>query len=137
MRKAIFMLEMSHSGSYLKWRHGRGISPGVKWEPASLGVDASGTLYFWDNFLNGNLEGPMYSPPSGQLGPYLSNFSVGESQLPLYTVPPILDNNGGGSFIPFFSAFGNQTMVTSASGKLYVVNGNGPGVFVVNRTQGN
>ena len=125
------------TGNFTRSEVGPVLSGGDGAAPSNLGVDASGTLYFWDNFLNGNLEGPMYSPPSGQLGPYLSNFSVGESQLPLYTVPPILDANGGGSFVPFFSASGNQTMVTSASGKLYVVNGNGPGVFVVNRTQGN
>jgi hypothetical protein len=41
-----------------------------------------------------------------------------------------------GIVTPFYSAIGNQTMITSANGKLYVVNGAGPGVFVVDRTQG-
>jgi hypothetical protein len=103
--------------------------------PGNLAVDASNTIYFWDNFLNGNIDGMAYSPPSGQLGPYVTEFGAGESQLPLYTIPPIFDVYAD-FLVPFYSALGNQTMITSASGKLYVVNGTGPGVFVVDRTQG-
>jgi sugar lactone lactonase YvrE len=105
-------------------------------DPGNLAVDASGTLYYWDSYVNGNFEGPAYSPPSGQSGPSLTDYSAGESQLPLYTIPEIFDFNGPGSLVPFYSATGNQTLATSASGKLYFVNNSGPGVFVVNRTQG-
>jgi hypothetical protein len=103
--------------------------------PQNLAVDASNTVYFWDSFAANNLDGMAYSPPSGQFGPSLSFYEAGESQLPLYTIPPIYDNDGG-FIVPFYSAFGNQTMATSANGKLYVVNGTGPGVFLVDRTQG-
>lgn len=105
--------------------------------PMNLAVDTSGTLYYWDSFANQNIEGMAYSSPSGQNGPYLTNSNAGESQLPVYTIPPIVDYNGGGSLVPFYSAFGNQTLITSPSGKLYVANGQGPGFFVVDRTQGN
>ena len=103
--------------------------------PENLAVDASNTVYFWDSFANANLDGMAYSPPSAQFGPYIDFYEAGESELPLYTIPPIYDNNGG-FYVPFYSAFGNQTMVTSANGKLYVVNGTGRGVFLVDRTQG-
>jgi hypothetical protein len=103
--------------------------------PENLAVDASNTVYFWDSFNNVNLDGMAYAPPSGQLGPYLS-FNIGESQLPLYTIPPIYDSNGGGFYVPFYSAWGNQTMATSVSGKLYVVNATGTGVLLVDRTHG-
>ena len=104
-------------------------------EPENLAVDASDTVYFWDSFAANNLDGMAYTPPSGQAGPSVSSYEAGESQLPLYTIPPIYDQDGG-FIVPFYSAFGNQTMATSASGKLYVVNGTGPGVFLVDRTQG-
>jgi hypothetical protein len=104
--------------------------------PQNLAVDASNTVYFWDQFFSQNLDGMAYAPPSGQLGPAGGSSENGESALPLYTIPAILDSNGGGSEVPFYSAFGSQTMATSVSSKLYVVNGAGPGVFLVDRTQG-
>jgi hypothetical protein len=100
--------------------------------PQNLAVDASNTLYFWDTFFSENNDGMSYSPPGGPS----SNGENGESVLPLYTIPPIYDSNGGYHSVPFYSAFGNQTMATSANGNLYVVNGTGPGVFLVDRTQG-
>jgi sugar lactone lactonase YvrE len=101
-------------------------------EPQNLAVDASKTLYFWDSFAIQNLDGMAYVSPSGQG----SNNQNGESPLPLYTIPPLPSLTEVFTFVPFYSAFGNQTMATSASGKLYVVNGEGPGVFLVDRTQG-
>ena len=103
-------------------------------EPQNLAADASGTLYFWDSFANQNYDGMAYTSPNGQFGPFGNQ--NGESVLPLYTIPPIIDGNGGYHSVPFYSAFGNQTLATSANGKLYVVNGTGPGVFLVDRTQG-
>jgi hypothetical protein len=105
-------------------------------EPQNLAADASGTLYFWDSFAIQNYDGMAYTSPSGLPGPFGSNSNNGESILPLYTIPPIIDGNGGYHSVPFYSAFGNQTMATSANGKLYVVNGTGPGVFLVDWTQG-
>ncbi len=105
-------------------------------EPQNLAADASGTLYFWDSFAAQNYDGMAYTSPSGLPGPFGSNSNNGESILPLYTIPPIIDGNGGYHSVPFYSAFGNQTIATSANGKLYVVNGSGPGVFLVDRTQG-
>ena len=107
-------------------------------DPLNLAVDASGTIYYWDSFVNGNFNGPAYSPPSGQpgpFGPYVINNNAGELQLPLYTLPPLVDVDNL-NFVPFYGAGGNQTLMTSANGKLYFVNGAGPGVFVVDRTQG-
>jgi NHL repeat len=104
--------------------------------PENLAADASGTLYFWDSFVAQNFDGMAYVSPSGQFGPYGSDSENGESVLPLYTIPPIYDSNGGYHSVPFYSAFGNQTMATSANGKMYVVNGTGPGVYLVDRTQG-
>jgi hypothetical protein len=104
--------------------------------PQNLAADASGTLYFWDSFAAQNYDGMAYVSPSGLPGPFGSDSENGESVLPLYTIPPIYDSSGGYHSVPFYSAFGNQTMATSANGKMYVVNGTGPGVFLVDRTQG-
>ena len=104
--------------------------------PQNLAVDASNTVYFWDQFFSQNLDGMAYAPPSGQLGPAGGSSENGESALPLYTIPPRPSLTATYVFVPFYSAFGNQTMATSASGKLYVVNGAGPGVSLVDRTQG-
>jgi hypothetical protein len=107
--------------------------------PQNLAVDTSGTIYYWDSFINGNFTGPAYSAPSGRpgpSGPYVINNNAGESQLPLYTLPPLVDPNNL-NFVPFYAATGNQTLMTSPNGKLYFVNGAGHGVFVVDRTQGN
>ena len=79
-------------------------------------------------------EGPAYTPTVNQFGPSAGGLNT-EYQLPLYTIPPIM-NESEDFLVPFYSALGNQTMMTSASGKLYVTNGAGPGVFVVDRTQG-
>ena len=98
--------------------------------PQNLAADASGTLYFWDSFDSQNLDGMAYTPPSG------GSSQNGESQLPLYRLPPLPSLVESLTFVPLYSAFGNQTMATSASGKLYVVNGAGPGVSLVDRTQG-
>ena len=103
--------------------------------PVNLSVDTSGTLYFWDTFVNGNLEGMAYTPPTGQFGPWLGNGE--ESELPLYTYPIIVDDSGVGNLFPFFSAFGNQTIAVSPNNKLYVLNGQGLGFFVTDRSQGN
>jgi NHL repeat len=104
--------------------------------PQNLAVDASKTLYFWDTFYSQNLDGMAYTPPSGQAGPYGGSSEAGESQLPLYTIPELPSLAESYTFVPFYSAFGNQTMATSANGKMYVVNGQGKGVFLVDRTQG-
>jgi sugar lactone lactonase YvrE len=104
--------------------------------PGDIAVDASGTFYYWDNFLNGNFEGFAYAPPSGQHGAF---FIPGppESQVPLYTIPFMIDYNGPGSFYAFFIAGGNHTLASSPNTKLYAANGMGSGIFVVDRTQGN
>ena len=104
-------------------------------EPQNLAADASGTLYF-ANDVEGTFNDMEYRSPSGLSGPFGSNIESGASGLPLYTIPPIIDGTGGYHSIPFYSASGNQTMATSANGNLYVVNGTGPGVFLVNRAQG-
>jgi hypothetical protein len=104
--------------------------------PQNLAADASNTLYFWDSFDSQNLDGMAYVSPSGQFGPAGGSSQNGESQLPLYTIPPLPSINESLTFVPLYSAFGNQTMATSASGRLYVVNGQGPGVYLVDRTQG-
>jgi sugar lactone lactonase YvrE len=101
-------------------------------DPQNLAADASNTLYFWDSFAVQNYDGMAYVSPSA----FGSDSQNGESVLPLYTIPPIYDSSGGYHSVPFYSAFGNQTMATSANGKMYVVNGTGPGVFLVDRTQG-
>lgn len=77
----------------------------------------------------------VYTPPTGQVGPWFGNDE--ESELPLYTYPIIVDLSGIGNLFPFFSAFGNQTIEISPNNKIYVVNGNGPGFFVTDRSQGN
>jgi hypothetical protein len=104
--------------------------------PENLALDASNTIYFWDSFVEQNYDGMAYSPPSGLPGPYGGSSEAGESALPLYTIPELPSLAATYVFVPFYSAFGNQTMATSANGKLYVVNGQGNGVFLVDRTQG-
>ena len=101
---------------------------------ANLAIDASGTFYYWDSSVD-FFQGPAYTPVVNQFGPSAGGLNT-EYQLPLYTIPPIMNESEDGTILPFFSATGNQTMMTSASGKLYVTNGAGPGVFVIDRTQG-
>jgi sugar lactone lactonase YvrE len=106
-------------------------------DPGNLAVDASGTFYFWDTFINGNFTGAAYSAPNGPPGPAYTDQSAEESQIPFYTEPPISNFfDGPGVNLPFHGATGNQTLMTSPNGKLYFENGAGPGVFVVDRTQG-
>jgi sugar lactone lactonase YvrE len=124
------------TGDFTQIRRGLYIGGFLGANPQNLAVDASNTLYFWDSFAAQNYDGMAYVSPSGQFGPFGSSSENGESVLPLYTIPPIYDSSGGYHSVPFYSAFGNQTMATSANGKLYVVNGSGPGVFLVDRTQG-
>ncbi len=104
--------------------------------PENFAVDASNTIYFWDTFIESNIDGMAYTSPSGQFGPYTGSNEANESQLPLYTIPPLPSLVESYTWVPFYSAFGNQTMASSANGKIYVVNGQGNGVFLVDRTQG-
>jgi hypothetical protein len=127
------------TGDFTQFFNGPFIGGLLGANPDNLAADASGTLYFWDTFVESNLDGMMYTAPggeSGQIGPALTDYQAIESQLPIYTIPEMVDPNDTDFQVPFVSAFGNQTIVPSASGKLYVVNGVGPGVFLVDRTQG-
>ena len=124
------------TGDYTQIPFGTQVGGLLGTNPQNLAVDASNTLYFWDSSSLTNIDGMAYTAPNEEIGPDGTNFTALESLLPLYTIPPISDYNNGGGEVPFFSAFGNQTMTTSVSGKLYVVNGAGPGVFLVDRTQG-
>ena len=105
-------------------------------DPINFAIDASGTFYFWDNIID-FFYGPAYAPTILQTGPFGGNSENNEWQIPLYSFPIVINLNGVGAItLPFISAGGNQTMNTSANGRLYVVNGTGPGVFVVDRTEG-
>jgi sugar lactone lactonase YvrE len=105
-------------------------------DPINIAIDASGTFYFWDNIID-FFYGPAYAPTIVQSGPFGGNSENNEWQIPLYSFPIVINLNGVGAItLPFISAGGNQTMNTSANGRLYVVNGTGPGVFVVDRAEG-
>jgi NHL repeat len=94
--------------------------------PINLAVDASGTLYFWDNLLS---EGLDYSPP----GPVSIGGIPGELALPYFTVPEYFYDEGTE---PFYAQNPDRgaSVATSANGDLYAYNATLPGLYRINRT---
>jgi sugar lactone lactonase YvrE len=117
------------SGTYAASDAGPQISGAEGASPQNLNVDASGTLYYPD--FNDIAQGFDYYPPGLQSGT-MPAWVNGENALPLYTVPGILDIDGPGAYLPFIPG----SVALAPSGKIYVTNGAGPGLFLVNRTEG-
>jgi hypothetical protein len=90
--------------------------------PINLAVDASGTLYFWDNYLSSGLN---YSPP----------MLLGALPLPYFTVPEYV-YPGGTAIEPFFAQNPEKGayIATSANGDMFAFNGTLPGLYRINRT---
>jgi sugar lactone lactonase YvrE len=88
--------------------------------PINLAVDASGTLYFWDNFLS---EGLDYSPPKLFGALILPYFTVPEYVYPEGTEPFFAQNPDKGAYI-----------ATSANGDMFAFNGTLSGLYRINRT---
>jgi hypothetical protein len=86
--------------------------------PANLTADASGTLYWWDDVDAVLRFDPRATQQFGDI-------------FPLYTITGILDNYG---FLPFAFGGRHEEMITSPSGKMYVVSDGA--LFLINRTLG-
>jgi len=89
--------------------------------PINLAVDASGTLYFWDNYYGDGLD---YSPPKLE----------GALILPYFTVPEYIYS--GGTELPFFAQNEEKGahIATSANGDMFAFNATLPGLYRINRT---
>jgi hypothetical protein len=94
--------------------------------PRNLTVDASGTLYYYDDFA----EGVFYVPPPPGLQPAPITLSGSPDFLPLYTLTGYIFEL---AHLPF-SPIGATSMVAAPNGKMYVVQGSD--LFLINRTQG-
>jgi hypothetical protein len=97
-------------------------------ENVNLATDLNDTLYFWDDNAFG-FEGLAFSPTTAQ--PLIQQIMPNESFFPLYTVPGIEDASF--NWYPFY---GNRDIAIAPSGKMYFTNGNGNGIWLVNRTLG-
>jgi sugar lactone lactonase YvrE len=89
--------------------------------PINLAVDASGTLYFWDNLLSDGLD---YSPPK---------LLLGALALPYFTVPEYVYPEGTEPFFAQNPDMGAH-IATSANGDMFAFDGTLPGLYRINRT---